>query len=512
MRGVVAAGHRLTAAAADAVLREGGNACDAAIAAFFAACVAEPVLASLAGGGFLLAREPDGRAKVFDFFTETPGRRAIAGPPDFHPVTVDFGDAQQVFHVGIGACAVPGCVRGVFEAHRALGYMPMRDLVQPAVEAARAGVEVNDMQAYIFRLVEPIYMTASAAPLFGSSSDRGRAAQRGEIIHFHELADVIETLAIEGDGLFYRGEIARSIVRLCVEGGGYLTGEDLTRYRAVMRDPLGIDYRGARVLTNPPPSSGGALIGFGLRVLEAIDTGAYEHGGFDHLRMLAEVMRCTSLARAENLAAGAGADLLTGEPLIDRYRREILGRLKVSRGTTHISVIDRAGRAASMTVSNGEGCGVVIPGTGVMLNNMLGEEDINPLGLQCWTPGERMSSMMAPTLVVYPDGRLVATGSGGSNRIRTALLQVISNLVDFAMPAEDAVGCPRIHIEDRVLNVEGGIDPAVAEQLAREFPDHRIFGDRNLFFGGAHTVVSIGRERFVSAADPRRSGAGWLVE
>jgi len=508
MNGAVAAGHEVTADAAAEILRAGGNAFDAAIAAVFAACVAEPVLCSLGGGGFLLARGDREQPRVFDFFTQTPRSRLPVTALDFHPVKVDFGDAQQEFHVGLGACATPGCVAGLYEVHRELGSVPMRELVQPALAAARNGITVTDLQGYIFSLVAPIYTNPAAQGVF-LGTDRENIARAGEVMRFPGFADFLEVMALEGEGLFYRGEIAALIAGMCAEHGGCLTRDDLKSYRAVVRKPLSTDYRGTRVLTNPPPSSGGVLVAFALKLLEPTAVASHLFGSYEHLRLLIDVMRATNQARLDRMCDEVSVDLLS-EPLLRAYREQVHGRSMARRGTTHISVIDRRHNIAAVTISNGEGCGSVIPDTSIMLNNTLGEEDLNPSGFHQWQPDQRMSSMMAPSVVMRPDGGLLAFGSGGSNRIRTVLLQMISNLIDFGLDVEAAARAPRIHIEERVLNIEGGIDTTVVERLADEFPERRVFGGRNLFFGGAHIVASDGGG-FTGAGDPRRGGVCRIV-
>lgn len=517
VKGVVAAGHPETAEAAAEVLRAGGNAFDAAIAAFFMACVAEPVLASLGGGGFVLAREAGGVATVFDFFTQTPGVQKSKSDLDFYPVVVDFGSAQQEFHVGLGACATPGCVRGMFDLHRQLGRLPMRELMQPAVTAARDGIAVNAFQAYILSLVHPIYMTPSAKPLFESKKPEAHVATEGETLRFPDLADTMEVLAIEGDDLFYLGEIAQRAAGMCAAGGGHLTRRDFESYRVVLRDPLCVRYRDASLLLNPPPSAGGSLIGFGLRLLEKTNIGGLQDDDFAYLRLLAEVMLQTSFARIACMQTGGVApdetfsQALLSDSFVEFYRDQVMNCHRAFRGTTQVSVIDGERNVATMTVSNGEGCGTIIPGSGVMLNNMLGEEDVNPVGFHLWQPHQRMSSMMSPTIALFRDGRVVATGSGGSNRIRTALLQLLINLIDHDMDLISAVRRPRIHIETEVLNVEGGIEPAAVSALTAEFQHHRVFDDLNLFFGGAHTVIGDANGQMLGEGDPRRGGVSRVV-
>ena len=509
--GVVAAGHRCTAEAAAEVLRAGGNAYDAVLAALAAACAAEPVLCTPGGGGFLLARPADGAARVYDFFVQTPSERHALEDIDFRPVLVDFGAVTQEFHIGLGTVAVPGMVRGLFEAHRELGSLPMRDIVAQAVTLAKEGVPVTPFQAYLFDVVKTTYgATDACRRIFASSSIEGSLVREGDVLRQPELADTLEILAHEGDDLFYRGEIAAAVER-DMQGEGQVTRADLAAYRVERRAPLARDYRGVRVYTNPPPSSGGLLIAFGLELLASQSLVGIEPGEARHLELLARVLEATTEARIAAHAEGASlaAEQLLDEALLGRYRREIAGRLASRRGTTHMSVIDGAGNLASLTVSNGEGSGYVVPGTGVVMNNMLGEEDLNPGGFQRWQAGQRMTSMMAPSALQWSDGTLVATGSGGSNRLRTAILQVIVNVIDFALPIEEAVRAPRIHFENGHLSVEGGFDVEQLGPLLDKFPNHQIWEDLNLFFGGAHTVRAQDDD-MQGAGDPRRDGASMV--
>ena len=503
MSSVVAAGHALTAAAAEDVLREGGNAYDAVIAALATSFVAEPVLSSPGGGGFLLAAPASGRPRVYDFFVQTPRERRPSGEVEFYPVMADFGPARQEFHIGRGTVATPGVIRGLAEIHADLATVPLRELVAPACRHATEGVVVSALQASLLGVVEAIIGASEASrSIFASVEAPERLARAGERSVNPGLADALEAVAIEGADLFYRGEIAAALVSDMADGG-HLATEDLAGYRVAKREPLAIAYRGARILTNPPPSSGGTLIGFGLDLLGAHETGAEPFGSAGHLARLAAVMEATAAARIEHsIETLAALDPASAE----RWREQVAWRLRAFRGTTHVSVIDAAGNIASATVSNGAGSGYVIPGTGMAMNNMLGERDLNRDGFHRWTPDARMTSMMAPTALAGRDGRRVATGSGGSNRIRTALLQVLVNLVDFAMDVEAAVVAPRIHVEDSFLSVEGGFDAERIAPVLEAWPDHQVWDAPSMFFGGAHTVAS-GPRGVEGAGDPRRDGA-----
>jgi gamma-glutamyltranspeptidase/glutathione hydrolase len=529
-RSVVAAGHPATAAAAADVLAEGGNAVDAVIAATYAACVAEPVLASLGGGGFLmlrLAQGPDTDAlQVYDFFTQTPRRRRSADDADVRLIHADFGPATQAFHIGLGTIATPGVLAGLFAAHADHGRMPMRRLVEPAVALARDGVIVSPFQAYLFQVIKAILESRPAcAALFASpESEAGRLIGAGERLRLPELADAMEILAIEGCDLFYRGEMGRLLTRDCHDGGGHLDDDDLARYRVERRRPLAIDALGARLRLNPPPASGGLMVGFALSALPAAGLREAGFGSPIHLTRLAACLQATEQEQipAELLAEPpATAERVLDAAALAAARRRVLAAcdgakppparsLLATRGTTHISVIDRTGMAAALSLSNGEASAYVLPGTGILLNNMLGEMDICPGAPNDWPEDRRMSSMMAPMLIVAPDW-LVALGSGGSNRIRSALTQVALNLLVFGMALPDAIAAPRLHTYGERINIEPGFaaDAVTAlRPLARELEP---WDSPNMFFGGVHAAMRTASGGSEGAGDARRDGATRLV-
>ena len=502
--GAIACGHAVTAAAAREALLDGGNAFDAVTAAHGAACVAEPVLASLGGGGFLLAHPAQGAPVLYDFFVQTPRERGVLAELEFYPVEADFGGIRQEFHVGIGATATPGSVRGIFEIHQDLCRLPLPCLLAPAIAAAREGVVVTPLQQYMMEVITPIYTaTEEARRVYAAGGDA--LPKAGRVLRQPELADTLEALGREGPALFHSGELAHRIVAASERHGGQLTAADLAGYRVHRRQPLAVQYRDAAVLTNPPPSTGGALVAFALRQLEA---GGDARGPARMVR-IAQAMLDTNLARAERSPAellGALGAARGGGPAGEA--------LRFDRGTTHVSVIDGEGNLAAMTLSNGEGCGRVVPGTGVMLNNMLGEADLSPEGWHRWRPDSRVASMMAPTSVAVGGARF-ALGSGGSNRIRSAILQTIDRLV-AGMPVRDAVEAPRIHVEGERLSIEGGMAAAVVDALADAFPGVERWPGKNLFFGGVHVAgeraAGAGAGAgFVAAGDGRRGGEGIVL-
>lgn len=450
MNGAVAAGHPLTQAAGAATLEAGGSAVDACVAAALVSWVVESPLTGPGGGGFMLVHA-GGETVVLDFFVAVPEhgwKRSTAEPSNARPngggvgrdellaLAVDFdGATQQVFHTGPAAVAVPGTALGLAVAHARWGRLPWASLFPRAVALARDGFELTPMSVYLLDILEPLLThSPEGAAMYARSSPR---------LAFPELATTLELLARDGADPLYRGELARAV---CAHVP--LTLEDLAAYEVIEREPVSVSYQGHELRTNPPPASGGRLICEGLRALE---------GGAS----VVEAMRAMESAR------GVG-------------------------GTTHISAVDGDGTVASLSSSLGSGSGVVVPGTGIHLNNMLGETD---LAADDALPGARLTSMMSPSVVLRPDGspRLVL-GSAGSNRLRGAILQVVHNVVGLGMPVREAVDAPRVHYEAGQTHAEPGEQGDV------------VWRERNLFFGGVSAVEVLADGSLAAAGDPRRGG------
>jgi len=501
---VVATGHPRVTEAACEILRAGGNAFDAAVAAGFCSSVAEPALSSLGGGGFLLARTAAGRATLFDFFVDTPGRGlpAGAGEPHLLPVTVRFPSSEQVFHAGLGSVAVPGTLRGLLHVHASCGRLPLAEVVAPAVSLARDGVTLNDKQAYFLGLLEPIMtLRPDGRALFERD---GRYVAAGETFTNPELAAFMESLVTDGDRALYEGELARRVADDMSAGAGLLTAADLAAYRVIERAPLTVGYRGVSVLTNPPPSFGGSLLALSLRLLDGDEAapggsgaGIDAVGDFGSARHLASLAACMQEVDRLRASGVTGPDDLEGRQLATAR-----GRVRTATGgTTHVSISDAEGNVASMTTSNGEGSGYLVPGTGVMLNNMMGEDDLHPDGFHACPAGQRVASMMSPSLILDGDDVRLVIGSGGSKRIRTALLQVLSNVIDFGMDVAGAVDSPRVHWDGDRLQIEPGFEAGVLAELAATLPVNR-WDVLDVYFGGVNAV----EPDTAGAADPRRGG------
>jgi len=284
-------------------------------------------------------------------------------------------------------------------------------------------LKIDEFQFYCLTILKKIM--ASSRETRQVYAPAGELLQPGETLFMHDFASSLAYLAENGAREFYEGEIAQKLVKDCQDYGGYLTLDDLKNYQVIERSPLYLNYRGNTFLTNPPPSSGGILIAFALELLSKVDISTMGFGTSRHLQTLALVMRLTNEARKDgydtNLYQKDVAEIFLSTEHLARYEHQLTKAVNKWGSTTHISVIDGEGNAASVTTTHGEGSSYVIPGTGIMVNNMLGEEDLNPYGFHQWQENVRISSMMAPTIVLKNNQPEIVLGSGGSNRIRTAI-------------------------------------------------------------------------------------------
>ncbi len=503
-KGAVAAGHDVTARAAIDMLQKGGNAFDATLAALFASCVCEPVLSSLGGGGFLMAHEAESpRTTLFDFFVQTPREKRSAEDIEFDPIYADFGTTQQKFLIGMGSSATPGFVSGCFDVHNALCTLPIETIVEPAIKAARLGVVMTAFNARLFNIVGPILLfSAGTRKNFAPNGD---LLGEGEIYKNPELAETLTTLAIDGSDFFYKGSVCEEIMALTQNLGGHLSPADLSSYKTEKRRPLVQPFGGSgEVFLNPPPSSGGCLIGFGLALAEQIDPGG------DHFapHMVARILQATDHTRQQIFDD-------PGMALRDSNIAKALASIKTqtitTKGTTHISVIDAAGNAAAATVSNGEGNGHMIGDYGFMLNNMLGEEDLSPQGFHQWAHDVRLSSMMAPTYVRDRNGTLSVLGSGGANRIRSAMLQTLLRIKAGQDP-HSAINAARLHFEDGKMDIENWINEKNLAPVLADFPNACLWDEANMFFGGVHIAQRDVAGNFDGLGDPRRDGCFLIAE
>jgi gamma-glutamyltranspeptidase / glutathione hydrolase len=511
-RGAVAAGHPETAEAGAWALREGGNAVDAAVAAVLASVVAESPLTGLGAGGYMLVHDAAGETVLLDFFVAAPGLGGTARGAELVPIDVDFGDTIQVFNIGAASCGVPGVPAGLAEACERFGTMPLGELARPAVGLARDGVVVTPDQAYLFALLAPILTHEPTGA--GMYAPGGRTLIAGDRFVSAELADAIERFGAEGAAPFYEGEIAERICAWVLDRGGLLSPEDMAGYAPISREPVRARYLGREVRSNAPPSPGGLLIAFVLTMLDRL-------GRSDPVALVA-AMEQAQAARDERFLDGLYEDRFAMEFLAEARLEAAFERLLTAPeppggagpderlgSTTHITTVDGDGVCAAVTCSNGTGSGLIVPGTGVHVNNMLGEQDLNPLGFHATPPGRRMPSMMSPTLTLLDGEVELVLGSAGSNRIRSAILQTMIRVLADGLPAAAAVAAPRLHFEEGVVHAEPGIDTSGLLAAGREVRPWRA---PNLYFGGVNAVVRNPETGALDGGgDPRRGGAAVIV-
>lgn len=525
MRGVIAAGGPETAAAGATILREGGNAVDAAVAAAFVSFIAEIGVVHLGGSGIAHIYDPqNGRSLVYDFFSNMPGLN-LAAPveKDFEKVTVDFGATTQDFYLGRAAVAVPGNIFGLCRMAADYGRLPLKTLLTPAIELARDGVALAPCQADTCALLTALYThTPGMRTIFASN---GHVIRPGEGLFVPDLASTLTALAQEGQKLMRNGRLAQVFLADQAANGGLVTATDLQKYRVRRLPSIRLPYRQYELLLPPPSSTGGVLTAFTLKLLAGFDVSALPHGSADHLQLLYEVMAATGRARphwdeaCKRMPVKQAIVKFLHDDFLSKYHHEVATSLSNRHptvaptepegpsSTSHLSVIDGDGLTVSLTTTAGESAGYVVPGTGFIANNMLGEEDLHPDGFHTRRPGERIPTMMTPAIVLKDRQPRLVLGSGGSIRIRSAILQVLSNLLDYGMTLYEAVNTARVHVENGVLQCEAGYDPAAVEELeARGYPANR-WQSRSIYFGGAHCVSRTENGRLVAAGDNRRGGS-----
>ncbi|HUS93695.1 MAG TPA: gamma-glutamyltransferase [Patescibacteria group bacterium] len=535
MPGVISAGDKHTAAAGAEMLKAGGNAVDAAVAAAFASFIAEIGVVHLGGSGVAQVFRPANGidtydCTTFDFFSTMPGLGSQPGPKDldFERVTIDFGPTTQDFFLGRGSVAVPGNIAGLCTLAESFGQLPLTTILEPAIDLASNSHQLAPFQADTCELLKPIYThTHEMRQIFAAT---GRIIGSGERLFVPDLAETLRSLAEQGAAYAYSGQLAQMILDDQKVQGGLLTREDLEAFRVRRNPPIRINYRNFEILLPPPSSSGGVLTAFSLKLLCHFNLENFTHGSADYLRLLFEVMAATTRARpkwdkaSEELSEEEAINYFLSDSFVDNYKNEVLAGLmgpytlpalsepSPHPETSHISVIDGQGMAVSLTTTAGESAGYVVPGTGFIPNNILGEADLHPEGFHRRKAGSRIPTMMTPTVVLYNGKIRLVVGSGGSIRIRSAILQVLTNLLDFEMRLDNAVNVSRYHLESGVFQCELGYDPQAVDTLELlGYPVNR-WDRRSIYFGGAHSVSRTPSGHLVAAGDNRRGGAKVVVK
>lgn len=486
----------------------GGNAVDVAVAAALAAMSTEPGIVSLGAGGYISIWGTDGPPVLIDGNVEMPGRGL---PKDRFGegvtfVQTEYGGGVNMY-AGHGSVATPGALPACQLAIDDRGRVPWADVVQPAADACRAGYPIGGAAA--------TYLGFTAKPLFGLDPEAfalvtredGDPVQQGDVKTNHQLAEVLELIAREGSSVMTIGEVGRALVDDMAANGGLITARDLAEYDPTVRTPVRIAVGDWDLAINPPPSVGGPMLAVMLGELGR--RSLRDHGSRSEWRDIIDIQRHVLGYRLA--VHDIARDLTTqGHELLLRVSRHGLAGLPTSSSTANVSAVDSDGLACTITVSSGYGSGITIPGTGMILNNALGEPELNRLGLHSLPPGTRLASNMAPTTGRTADGRVLAIGSPGADRITTSLMQVLIQGCLHGADLQPAIDAPRAHVsfdEVGMPRVEHETDPDIAEAVAELGLVGRDHGPMSMYFGGVGAAYLGVEGDLTAAGDPRRAAA-----
>ena len=526
-RGMVVSQNAIASGVGAAILRRGGNAVDAAVAIGFALAVTLPRAGNIGGDGFMLVHDAKtGEQVFFDFRSVAPKAAPLAMYID------NQGKEASIASRGYLAPSVPGTVAGLAMAHKRFGKLAWKDVVAPAIALARDGVALTPDEAFVFSWGKERLSTSAAAKAAYYRPD-GSLYRAGEILRQPDLAWTLTQIAERGADGFYKGPVAERFAADMKAHGGLITRDELASFRAVDRKPLRGTYRGLEVVTAPPASAGGATLLNMLNILEGFDLKSYGAGSAQALHIMAETMK---LGYADRYRFLGDTDFVTAPvrgfiskayaqeraKLIDPAKATPAQQLRAgdparfeSPSTTHFSVADADGNVVSTTYTLGAdfGSGVMIAGTGVLLNNQMNNFDHEnaakalregtPPPLNAMAPGKRMLSTMMPTMI-FKDGKpWLVTGTPGGSTIIDTVLQIVVNVVDFKLNVEEATHQPRIFQDTgKTLRVEPNFNPDTVRLLGTM--GHTIVSDETM--GSAQSIM-IENGYFLGAADPRRPGA-----
>ena len=498
--GSISTGSKEATLAAEEILKFGGNAFDAAVSAIFVSMTSEFALTGIFGGGTLLGIKDNEAPFIYDFFVNCPEYKNNL-EVEFKEVMVNFGNTEQKFHVGKGSIATPGNLMGLLEIQKKYGVLNLEDVLSPAKEIANSGVIINKYQSDIIKLVNPILtFDNSGKELFIKN---GNLISEGDNFKNTSFADFLDVVIKNGSDYFYKGEGLNTLLNHCSDGG-YIKKNDFNSYQVYKRTPICLNYLGYDIFTNPAPSFGGSLIIFLLKLFK-------DSSNDLNLFNLIKGMNLSSLARNE-ICKNPDDEMEINKIFKSNYYSKYLKLFQDNSinftdsidgfgSTTHVSILDKDGNAASVTTTNGEGCGYIIPEFGVMMNNMLGEQDLNPFGFHNWSKARRLPTMISPIIICKNNKPKYIFGSGGSNRIRSANIQVIFNLLYKNYSLKQSIDESRIHLEGNTLFFEPYVN--LPEEKYLEGLILNSFNNKNVFFGGVNAV-----SKDEAIGDKRRGGYG----
>ena len=483
----IAAPNAAAAEAGELVARAGGNAVDAALAAILVAMVNEVGVVTPSAGGFVTVQPGDGGAPyTVDGWMDMPGRDGVVHGGTWE-VSTRYGGGLDIT-VGPGSVAVHGAVAAMGEAQRRDGRLPWREVVRPAIDVARAGFRLSAASRFYLEFVDDEIFGWDPASRAALHDEHG--ALTTDLIVVPDLAHSLELIAEQGPAVLHTGELAHLISADVLGRGGLLAMADLAAYRPVVRPALVTRMDGWALATAPPPSVGGVCLAAMLRLLDGRVPGVWDVEARDWL------------VRVQRAVLGHRRDVLDSSADLAEDARAFLelidvdpARVLESGSTAHVSVTDGDGQACAVTVSSGYGAGMIAAGTGIWLNNCLGEQELNPAGLYARPPGSRLLSNMAPTVGRHRDGSTLAIGSPGADRITTALAQVLAGYIGGSMPLDDAVSHPRVHVH----------------HAGRSDEQIEVETDLTMYYGGVGVALTRPDGTLEAVADPRRSGVSRIV-
>jgi len=489
-KNTVATGSKEATDAAVNILKNGGNAIDAAVSAVFTSMTSEFALTGVGGGGAMMVKIRGEEPTIYDFFVDTPTPNLQVNK-EFEKIQINFGESKQYFHIGKASIAIPGTLKGLCHIHKLHGKLPLPVVLESGIHIAKYGCRLNAEQAYIFKLLNSIFLYSNNSKELLTQNNK--LIKEGEIFKNVDFANFLERVAHEGDDFFYKGDLSEKIVSY-LKDGGLIDLESLKTYKVIKRKPASMNLNGNIIYTNPAPSSGGSLIIFLLKLLK------YEKRNAISINKIIKAMAVTDIARRKNCNdtndSSQFSKLLHNDIIKkyqDLYNNNVINiddnLTMINRGcTTQVSIMDKNGNCASVTTSNGEGSGYVIPETGIMLNNMLGEEDLNPNGFHKWKSRQRLPTMMSPSIITNCNLPIMVLGSGGSNRIRSAIAQVLINYLYNRKSLEESIESYRVHLEGNDLYYEEGAK--VKFDKINMKLNLKPFKNKSLFFGGVNAVTT----------------------
>jgi gamma-glutamyltranspeptidase/glutathione hydrolase len=499
-RFAIAADSPATVRAGQIIAESGGNAVDVAVGCALAASLAEVLMCSLGGSAFVTIKLPGEKPVVIDGADAMPEIASVKSQA-WREVVVPYGDGIAV-NVGHGSIAIPGMLKALEETWKHYGHMPWKEVMEPAIQMAREGVAANMTLAAWLKLAgKPIfYPQAESRKSFFPA---GRPIRENDIFTLPDYDQTLEAIATEGGRVFYEGYIAEAFEREIQSHDGYLKRKDMAGYQAVIRKPLVISSQNYKLALNPPPSIGGAMVGSMIGMIDSRWDGALSPE--DETLLVARAQECMLNLRHEE-AAGSWCDKRAHQILERAWLKKYLDK-RMSPNTLHMSIISSDGAAVSITMSNGYGSGITIPGTGITCNNSLGEPELNPHGFFTLKPQQRFVSNMSPAVAWNEEGRVVAMGSPGASRIATTITQGWICLAHKRLDPRASVAAPRLHVdyqdEQYVAQYEPGINPDSLQQYFKL----RSFENRDMYFGAFNIAIREKNGRVEAVADSRRHGA-----